>query len=123
MKVRGFAWAGVATDDFEASLRFFTETLGLPVETRGEEQAILAVGPGQQLEIFGGEGPEKRLAACPVIAFEVDDLDEARDALRAAGIELIGEVGRWNGYAWQYFRSPDGHVFEIKTVPRPAPEA
>lgn len=73
MKVRGFAWAGVATDDFEASLRFFTETLGLKVETRGEEQAILAVGPG-------------------------------------------------HGRAWQYFRSPDGHVFEIKTVPRAALE-
>jgi catechol 2,3-dioxygenase-like lactoylglutathione lyase family enzyme len=117
MKVKGFAWAGLATNDFERSLRFFTEVLGLPVESISDEIAHLKVGPGQQLEIFGKDGPGKTLCASPVIAFEVDDLDAARRELEEAGVELIGEPGRWNGFAWQYFRSPDGHVFEIKTRP------
>jgi catechol 2,3-dioxygenase-like lactoylglutathione lyase family enzyme len=117
VKVKGFAWAGVATDDFQRSLRFFTEVLGLPVETMGDEVAILTVGPRQQLEIFGKDGPGKQLNATPTIAFEVEDCDAACDELRAAGIELIGDVGRWNGFEWQYFRSPDGHIFEIKKVP------
>jgi catechol 2,3-dioxygenase-like lactoylglutathione lyase family enzyme len=119
VKVKGFAWAGIATDDFEGSLRFYTEVLGLPVETMGDGVALLTVGPGQQLELFGRDGPGKRLTASPVVAFEVEDLDAAREELRTApGVELIGEVGRWNGFAWQYFRSPEGHIFEIKTVPR-----
>ena len=118
MKVKGFAWAGIATDDFERSLRFFTEVMGLEVETQGEDLAILTVGPGQQLEIFGGDQSGKKLTINPVIAFEVDDMECARRELSEAGIELIGEVGSWNGYSWQYFRSPDGHIFEIKTLPR-----
>lgn len=118
VKVKGFAWAGLATDDFHRSLRFFTDVLGLPVETQGDDVAILTVGPGQQLEIFGGNHPGKRLTANPVVAFEVENMDEARNNLLAAGIELIGDVGSWNGFQWQYFRSPDGHIFEIKTVPR-----
>lgn len=117
MKVKGYAWAGLATDDFDRTFRFFTEVLGLPVEVKLDDLAILTVGPGQQREIFGGDQPGKRLTRSPVIAFEVDDMESARDELLAAGIELIGEVGEANGFAWQYFRSQDGHIFEIKTAP------
>ena len=118
MKVKGFAWAGLATDDFEQSLRFFTEVLGLPVEVQTDDVAILTAGPGQQLEIFGGDHPGKRLTANPVIAFEVEDMEAARNELLAAGVELIGDVGSWDRYQWQYFRCPDGHIFEIKTIRR-----
>lgn len=116
MKVKGFAWAGLATDDFERSLRFFAEVLGLPVEVQTDDLAILSVGPGQQLEIFGGDHPGRKLTANPVIAFEVDDMEIARSELLAADVELIGEVGSWDRFQWQYFRSPDGHIFEIKTI-------
>ena len=117
MKAKSFSWVGVATDDFERSLRFFRDVLGLEPWVRGEGQAILKTASGQQLEIFGRDEREKELTASPVIAFEVDDLDAAREDLLSAGIELIGDVGRWNGFAWQYFRSPDGHIFEIKSSP------
>jgi catechol 2,3-dioxygenase-like lactoylglutathione lyase family enzyme len=117
MKVRSFSWVGIGTKDFERSMRFFRDLLGMDVWVRGEQQAILKTSSGQQLEIFGRDEREKELTASPVVAFEVDDLDAAREELLAAGVELIGEVGRWNGFAWQYFRSPDGHIFEIKTSP------
>lgn len=117
MKVKSFSWVGVATDDFDRSLHFFRDLLGLEVWVQGEEQAILKTPTGQQLEIFGRDEREKELTASPVIAFEVDDIEAACQELRAAGIELIGEIGHWNGFAWQYFRSPDGHIFEIKSSP------
>jgi catechol 2,3-dioxygenase-like lactoylglutathione lyase family enzyme len=120
VKVKGYAWAGVATDDFERTYRFFHEVMGLPVEVRHDDLAILTVGPGQQLEIFGGDQPGKALTKSPVIAFEVDDMDSARSELLAAGVELIGDVGSWAGYQWQYFRGPDGNIFEIKTKPASA---
>lgn len=118
MKISGFSWVGLATDDFQRSLAFFRDVLGLETWVQGEEQAILRTSSGQQLEIFGRDEAEKRLTRTPVIAFEVDDFDAAREELRQAGIELIGESGSWNGYSWQYFRSPDGHIFEIKTSPQ-----
>lgn len=89
--------------------------MGLELWLQGNEQAILQTPSGQQLEIFGRSSRDKRLTASPVVAFEVDDLEAAREELRLAGIELIGEIERWNGFAWQYFRSPDGHIFELKT--------
>jgi catechol 2,3-dioxygenase-like lactoylglutathione lyase family enzyme len=117
MKVKGFSWVGVSTDDFDRSLVFFRDVLGLDVWVQGDGQAILKAESGQQLEIFGKDEREKRLTAWPVVAFEVDDIDAARTELVSAGIELIGETQTWNGFAWQYFRSPDGHIFEIKTSP------
>ena len=117
MKVTGYAWAGVGTDDFERTLRFFTDVLGLRVQLEGDNVAHLAVGPRQLLEIFGGDHPGRALNATPTIAFEVDDFDSARQELVAAGVELVGDVGQWNGHEWQYFRSPDGHLFEIKKMP------
>ncbi|HEX8655488.1 MAG TPA: VOC family protein [Allosphingosinicella sp.] len=120
MKVKGLSWVGVGTDDYGRALRFFTEVLGLEVAVSGDRQAILHVGEGgQQLEIFGRDGPGKALNTPPTVAFEVEDVAAARDELIAAGVELIGEVGRWNGFEWQYFRSPDGHVFEVKKSPPP----
>ena len=118
MKVSGFSWVGLSTDDFGRSLRFFRDVIGLEVWVQGEAQAILKTATGQQLEIFGSDEGEKQLTASPVVAFEVDDIDAAREELRAAGVELIGEKGTWNGFSWQYFRSPDGHIFEIKSSPR-----
>ena len=117
IRVKGFSWVGVGADDYQTSLRFFTEVLGLTVEESGEDQAILRVAPGQQLEIFGRDGHGKELNTPPTIAFEVDDVAEAARLLVAGGAELIGEMGSWNGHEWQYFRTPDGHLFEIKRSP------
>ena len=114
IRVKGFSWVGVGTDDYDASLRFFTEVLGMTVEVSGDRQAILRAAPGQQLEIFGKDGRGKDLNTPPTIAFEVDDVSQAASALVAGGAELVGDAGSWNGHEWQYFRTPDGHLFEIK---------
>jgi len=118
VKVEGFSWVGIATDDFDRSMSFYRDVLGLEVWVEGDGQAILKTASGDQLEIFGRDEQEKEITRSPVVAFEVDDLEAAREELRAAGIELIGETGSWNGFSWQYFRSPDGHIFEIKSSPR-----
>ena len=117
MKVKGFSWVGVASDDFPRTLAFFTEVLGLTVETCGDDQALLSVAAGQQLEIFGREGRGKSLNQHPTIAFEVDDVEIARSALIEGGAAIIGDIGRWNGHEWLYFRTPDGHIFEVKRSP------
>ena len=117
MKVSGSSWVGFATDDFDRSLRFFRDVMGLDIWVEGDRQAILKTTSGQQLEIFGS-GNRDQLKAAPAVGFEVDDLDAATEELRAAGVELMSEKGSWNGFAWQYFRSPDGHIFVIKSSPR-----
>lgn len=118
MKVKGISWLGIGTNAYADSLRFFTEVLGLEPTVTVEDQAILKVGDNQLLELFGREGRGKGLTlAAPVPAFEVDDLAAARAELVARGVELVGEPGSWDGFEWQYFRSPDKHLLAIQKRP------
>ena len=119
MKVTGISWVGVGTDHYAETLRFFTRVLGLEVAEGAEEQALLRAGDGQHVEIFGRDGRGKSLNTPPTVAFEVDDVAAAREELLGQGIELIGDIGSWNGHEWLYFRSPDGYIFEVKKTPRP----
>ncbi|HEY0445381.1 MAG TPA: VOC family protein [Allosphingosinicella sp.] len=119
MKVKGISWLGVGTDRFEETLRFFTDVLGLPVVARGGEVAMLRAGEDQVVEIFGPGSPTSRLTSPPVASFEVEDVAAARAELEGHGVELIGETGAWNGFEWQYFRGPDGHVYAVKKTPPP----
>jgi len=37
------------------------------------------------------------------------------------GVELLGELRAMpDGYAWQHFRAPDGHVYELTADPSAA---
>lgn len=120
MNITGISWAGVGADDFGATLRFFTDILGLApaiVDDRGV--AMLHVGDAQILEIFGPGTRGRALTSPPVIAFEVADVPAARAELDAAGVEIIGDIGAWNGFEWLYFRGPDGHIFSLKRTPPP----
>ena len=49
----------------------------------------------------------------PVVAFRVDNVDAARAAMEAAGIQFIGPIQRSGKTSWNHFRAPDGTVFEI----------
>ena len=118
IKAKGLVWAGIGTDRYAENMRLFTEVLGLEVEAEGDQQAILRTANGDQVEIFGKDGRGKTQNSPPTIAFEVDDIAAAREALEAAGIEIVGDVGSWNGHEWLYFRSPDGYLFEVKKTPR-----
>ena len=118
MRVKGYSWAGVGTDDFQETLTFFTSVLGLrPIVVDERGVAILDVAEGQLLEIFGPGTRGNDLTSPPVIAFEVDDVAAAREELLGKNVEVIGEIGSWNGFEWFYFRAPGGRVFSIKKTP------
>ena len=118
IKAKGIGWAGVGTDRFDETMELFRNVLGMEVEAEGDRQVILRMPNGDQLEIFGRDGRGKSRNSPPTVAFEVDDVAAARDALAAAGVEIVGEIGSWNGHEWLYFRSPDGFLFEVKKTPQ-----
>jgi len=55
----------------------------------------------------------------PVVGFLVDDVDDARARMETAGTEFLGRVQRSATASWNYFRGPDGNVYEIISHPRP----
>lgn len=109
MQVKGYSWVGVGTDDFKETVSFFTDVLSLSavvIEDRGV--AMLKVAEGQILEVFGPGTKGGEFTSAPVVAFEVDDVAAAREELITRGVEILGEIGSWNGFEWLKFRGPGG---------------
>lgn len=120
IKVKGISWVGIGTECFDETLTFFTDVLGLEIALIEKPVAMLHAGSGNIVEIFGqGSTRGKALNSPPVVAFEVDDVAAARDILVAEGVELIGDIGKWNGFEWLYFRGPQGYTFSLKKTPGP----
>src|SRR6202030_279766 len=117
MRIIGVSWVGVKTDQYEELATFFGSVFGLDPIVQRPDFTVFRLPDGDQLEIFGLEGPASReqFAHNEVVAgLLVDDIEQATVELRQAGVELIGPRGRGvNGYAWQHFRAPDGKVFEL----------
>jgi hypothetical protein len=103
---------------------FAIDVLGLRVAGEDSEDFVeLAMGDGAKLELLGtsevADGPWL-FESNPVVAgFLVDDIEAARDELaRTPDVELLGELRVMpDGYAWQHFRAPDGHVYELTADP------
>ena len=119
MDIKGISWIGVGTDHFAETLAFFSEVLGLKTAIVDGSVAMLHAGPNQIVEIFGEGTQGRALASPPIIAFEVADVAATRDELLAKGVELIGDIGSWNGFEWLKFRGPEGYVFAVQKTPPP----
>jgi len=132
LKIKGFSWLGVGTDRFADTVAFFSDVMGLaPVVVDDRGVAMFDVAEGQVLEVFGPGTQGRKLTFPPIVAFEVEDVPAARDELVSHGVEILGDIGSWNGFEWLKFRGPDGHVFAIQKTPghgvqetfqRPPPE-
>jgi catechol 2,3-dioxygenase-like lactoylglutathione lyase family enzyme len=54
----------------------------------------------------------------PVAGFLVNDVRDAAEELRSAGIEILLDSGLdVSGNAWVHFRAPDGNVYELTQDP------
>ena len=122
MPILGYSWVGIRTGDFEGTLRFLTEALGLPLTWRADDAAIahFRLPSGQLFEVFGPSDAGAQATPCPVIGFEVADVSAARQALEARGVPFVTEVlGSDDGAMWTYFRGPDAQLYELQR-PEPA---
>lgn len=118
MQVEGYSWVGVGADDFKETVSFFLNVLGLSavvIEDRGV--AMLKVAEGPILEVFGPGTKVREFTSAPVVAFEVDDVAAAREELIAQGVEILREMGSWNGFEWLKFRGPGGRVYALQRTP------
>jgi catechol 2,3-dioxygenase-like lactoylglutathione lyase family enzyme len=124
VEVKGIRWLGVGTEKVSLMRSFATELLGLRVVGEDTEHFVeLATGDGTKLELFGpsarADSPWLFESNTVVAGFLVDDIEAARDELALApNVELLGELHVLpDGYAWQHFRAPDGHVYELTADP------
>jgi catechol 2,3-dioxygenase-like lactoylglutathione lyase family enzyme len=113
MRVLSLAWVGTRTDEYAATLAFFTDVLGLGVQSLETDFAVLEVPDGATVEVFGPSSPYNRHLTHPVAGFLVADLEEAVAELRGAGAEIVLDPQGGETRAWVHFRAPDGFVYEL----------
>ena len=123
MRVLGYTWVGIATEDFEGTLHFFTEKLGLPLEWREDDThfAGFRLPSGQLFEVFGPRWADTQEeyngvhpSTTPILGFEVEDVEAAREELIERGVEFLTEALEFEeGVSSAKFRGPDGDVYEL----------
>ena len=114
----------IYVSDIERSERFYTEVMGLPVQSRTEiddvHEIVLAAEPtgGARLQLaerYNGGQPIDHGFALWKIYFNVDDCQAVYDKAMAWGCESTLEptrLDRWPVIA-AFFSDPDGYMVEI----------
>jgi catechol 2,3-dioxygenase-like lactoylglutathione lyase family enzyme len=120
MKVHAVNWLGTRTRRYDAQVAFYRDVLQLEVAHEEPGFAVFRCANGDLVEVFGADHDTEHtfFTTGPVAGFAVDDVDAAKAAMEAAGIEFLGERGSTDeGHAWWHFRAPDGNVYEITSGP------
>jgi predicted enzyme related to lactoylglutathione lyase len=146
-----YGHTNLIADDWQALSRFYQDLFGcVPVppqrdfkgpelergtgiagaELRGEHLRLPGHGPdGPTLEIFNYNILEERPDVAVNrpgfghIAFVVDNVQDARDAVLAAGGRAVGDVvtltnAMGKQLTWVYVTDPEGNVLELQSRPR-----
>ena len=124
----------LAVADLDAACAHYERVWGLTVEHRervedqGVEEAMLPLGESY-LQLLGATGPEttvgkfieRRGEGLHHIAYEVDDLEAALEALKAQGVPLIDEAPRKGGRGHMVaFVHPKGnHGLLVELIQKP----
>ena len=100
----------------DAALKWYTEILGLkqiPKMVDSDRLYWLQLPSGAMVHII--ENPDAPSAPSHHTAFEVDDLDAARDAVMGKGVEVTEIQTRHDGQRACYLEDPDGNRIELCT--------
>jgi catechol 2,3-dioxygenase-like lactoylglutathione lyase family enzyme len=113
MQVEHVDFVSVLTQDLQRARRFYTETLGLEVETEGESDMELRLGQ-VTLDVFDPSSIGQAFAPSPAgIALRVEDVDAARAELERKGIAFDGETIVTDVCKQAWFKDPDGNALML----------
>ena len=99
----------VLTQDMARAKQFYAETLGLPIETEGENDMEFTLGQ-VTLDVFNPTSAGQEFAPSPAgIAIRVADVAKAREELEAKGVQFDGEIVDTGVCHFAFFKDPDGN--------------
>ncbi|MCH8282751.1 MAG: VOC family protein [Chloroflexi bacterium] len=102
--------------DKDAALKWYQEILGLkqiPKMVNSDHLYWLQLPSGAMVHII--ENPDAPSAPSHHTAFEVDDIEAARNAVMGAGVEVTEIQTRNDGQQACYLNDPDGNRIELCT--------
>jgi catechol 2,3-dioxygenase-like lactoylglutathione lyase family enzyme len=113
MRVEHVDFVSFLTQDIARAKRFYTEVLGLEVETEGEHDMELRAGQ-VTLDIFDPTSIGQPFAPSPAgMALRVPDVDAARAELEAKGVQFDGETIVTGVCRQAWFKDPDGNALVL----------
>jgi catechol 2,3-dioxygenase-like lactoylglutathione lyase family enzyme len=113
MDVEQVDFVSVLTLDISRAKRFYGETLGLPIETEGENDLEFTLGQ-VTLDVFNPASAGQEFAPSPAgIAIRVPDVAKARAELEAKGVTFDGEIVDTGVCHFAFFKDPDGNALML----------
>jgi catechol 2,3-dioxygenase-like lactoylglutathione lyase family enzyme len=110
MKVERTDFVSVLTQDIKRAKQFYTETLGLEIESEGESDMEFRCGQ-VTLDVFDPSSIGQPFAVSPAgLALRVADVDAARAELEAKGVVFDGETIETGVCRMASFKDPDGNA-------------
>ena len=113
MQVEKVDFVSVLTQDLPRAKRFYTEVLGLTVETEGDSDMELRCGQ-VTLDVFDPSSIGQPFAVSPAgLALRVEDVDAARAELEGKGVVFDGETIVTSVCKQAWFKDPDGNALML----------
>jgi catechol 2,3-dioxygenase-like lactoylglutathione lyase family enzyme len=110
MQVEEVDFVSVLTQDIPRAKKFYGETLGLPIETEGENDMEFTLGQ-VTLDVFNPASVGEPFAPSPAgIAIRVPDVAAARAELEQKGVQFDGETLDTGVCHMAFFKDPDGNA-------------
>ena len=125
LKLNRIHHIAIICSDYEKSKHFYSEILGLKIlqgvyrEQRNSYKLDLEVGNQYQIEFFSFPNPPARPSQPEAVglrhlAFEVDNIDDAVNHLRATGVSVEPvRTDEFTGKRFTFFADPDGLPIEF----------
>jgi predicted enzyme related to lactoylglutathione lyase len=116
--ITGVDFVTIPTNDFEASVDFYANVLGLP---KGKQWGSM---PGQEFQAGSltiavmdptAFGQEFRPHSVP-LAFQVDDVAAARDQLKERGVTFVNEMIDSGSCHQAIFLDPAGNALDLHHI-------
>jgi catechol 2,3-dioxygenase-like lactoylglutathione lyase family enzyme len=113
MEVEKVDFVSVLTQDIPRAKKFYGETLGLPVETEGENDLEFTLGQ-VTLDVFNPASVGQEFAPSSAgIAIRVPDVAAARADLEAKGVQFDGDIVDTGVCHFAFFKDPDGNALML----------
>ena len=113
MNVERVDFVSFLTQDIQRAKRFYTDVLGLPIESEGESDMELTCGQ-VTLDIFDPSSIGQSFSPSPAgLALRVSDVDASRAELEAKGVVFDGETIETGVCKQAWFKDPDGNALML----------
>jgi catechol 2,3-dioxygenase-like lactoylglutathione lyase family enzyme len=113
MQVERVDFVSVLTRDISRAKRFYSEVLGLELESEGKHDMEFRLGQ-VTLDVFDPSSIGREFAPSPAgIAIRVDDVEAGRRELEAKGVRFDGDTIETGVCRQAWFKDPDGNALML----------